>query len=95
MFERTKELVQKLTSESPGRRFQRVNEDYRDRMGRGARVMLLAVAGFLYAIYRFVWRHLRPLPVPEVHEQGPSIDDVPVEVNPTPVAVRSRKRRAR
>jgi uncharacterized protein (TIGR02594 family) len=58
-------------------------------------LIALAVAGFLYAIYRFVWRHLKPLPIPEVQEEGPSVDEAPVEANPTPVAVRSRKRRAR
>jgi hypothetical protein len=58
-------------------------------------LIALAVAGFLYAIYRFVWRHLKPLPMPEVHEQGPAIDEVPVEVTPAPIRVRGRKRRAR
>jgi uncharacterized protein (TIGR02594 family) len=58
-------------------------------------LIALAVAGFVYAIYRFVWRHLKPLPVPDVHEEGPSIDDVPGEMIPAPIRVRSRKRRAR
>jgi hypothetical protein len=58
-------------------------------------LIVLAVAGFLYAIYRFVWRHLKPLPVPEVLEEGPSIDDAAVEVTPSRVAARSNKRRAR
>jgi hypothetical protein len=58
-------------------------------------LIALAMAGFLYAIYRFVWRHLKPLRMPEVHEEGPSIDDVPVEVTPAPIRVRSKKRRAR
>jgi uncharacterized protein (TIGR02594 family) len=58
-------------------------------------LIALAVAGFLYAIYRFAWRHLRPLPLPESHEEGPSIDEVPVEVTPALVRVRGRKRRAR
>ncbi len=48
-------------------------------------LVAIAVAGLCYAIYRFVWRHLKPLPVPEVLEEGPSIDDVPVEVTPAPV----------
>jgi hypothetical protein len=52
-------------------------------------------AAILYAIYRFVWRHLQPLPIPEVHEDGPSIDDVPMEVTPARAAARNRKRRAR
>ena len=55
----------------------------------------LAVAGFLYAIYRFVWRHLKPVPVPEIQEQGPSIDVVPIAVTPARAAARNRKRRAR
>ena len=58
-------------------------------------LIALAVAGFLYAMYRFVWRHLKPLPMPEVHEEGASIDDVPVEMNAVRVAASSRKRRAR
>jgi hypothetical protein len=58
-------------------------------------LIALAAAGFLYAVYRFVRRHLRPLPMPEIHEEGPSIDEVPVEVTPAPVRVRGRKRRAR
>jgi uncharacterized protein (TIGR02594 family) len=58
-------------------------------------LIALAVAGLIYAIYRFVWRHLKPLPVPEVHEEGASIDDTPMEVAPVRVAVRSKKRRAR
>jgi uncharacterized protein (TIGR02594 family) len=58
-------------------------------------LIALAVAGFLYAIYRFVWRHLKPLPVPEVHEEGPSIDDTPMEVVPVRVTGRRNKRRAR
>jgi hypothetical protein len=58
-------------------------------------LIALAVAGLLYAIYRFVWRHLKPLPLPEIHEEGPSIDEVPVEVTPAPVRVRGKKRRAR
>jgi uncharacterized protein (TIGR02594 family) len=58
-------------------------------------LVALAVAGFLYAIYRFVWRHLKPLPVPEVHEEGPSIDEVPMALTPVRVAARGRKRRAR
>jgi uncharacterized protein (TIGR02594 family) len=58
-------------------------------------LMALAVAGFLYAIYRFVWRHLKPLPVPGVSEEGPSIDEVPAEVTPVRVTGRRNKRRAR
>jgi hypothetical protein len=57
-------------------------------------LIALAVAGFLYAIYRFVWRHLKPLPLPEIHGEGPSIDEVPVQVTPAPIGVRRRKRRA-
>jgi hypothetical protein len=57
-------------------------------------LIALAVAGFLYAIYRFVRRHLRPLPVPEISAEGPSIDEV-AEANIARVAARSKKRRAR
>jgi hypothetical protein len=57
-------------------------------------LIALAVSGFLYAIYRFVWRHLKPLPLPEIHGEGPSIDEVPVQVTPAPIGVRRRKRRA-
>jgi uncharacterized protein (TIGR02594 family) len=57
-------------------------------------LIALAVVGFLYAIYRFVWRHLKPLPVPDVSEEGPSIDEVPVEVTPVRVTGRRNKRRA-
>jgi hypothetical protein len=58
-------------------------------------LIALAVAGFLYAIYRFVWRHLKPLPIPDVSEQGPSIDANPMVMTPIRVSARSRKRRAR
>ena len=58
-------------------------------------LIALAVAGLCYAIYRFVWRHLKPLPVPEVLEEGASIDDVAVEVAPARAATRSKKRRSR
>jgi uncharacterized protein (TIGR02594 family) len=58
-------------------------------------LIALAVAGLLYAIYQFVCRHLKPLPMPEVHEEGASIDDMPVEMNPARVTARSGKRRAR
>jgi uncharacterized protein (TIGR02594 family) len=58
-------------------------------------LIALAVASFLYAIYRFVWRHLKPLPLPEIHGEGPSIDDASVEETPAPIRVRSKKRRAR
>jgi hypothetical protein len=58
-------------------------------------LVALAVAGFLYAIYRFVQRHLKPLPLPEVSADGPSIDEAPVEMSARRVAARSNKRRAR
>jgi hypothetical protein len=57
-------------------------------------LIALAAAGFLYAIYRFVWRHLKPLPIPDVSEEGPSIDEVAAEANIARVPARSRKRRA-
>jgi hypothetical protein len=58
-------------------------------------LIALAIAGFLYAIYRFVWRHLKPLPVPDVSEEGPSIDDTAMEASPVRVAARGKRRRAR
>ena len=58
-------------------------------------LVAIAVAGLCYAIYRFVWRHLKPRPLPQASEDGPTIDDAVVDMAAAPVPVRSKKRRSR
>jgi hypothetical protein len=54
-----------------------------------------AVAGLGYAIYRFVWRHLKPRSLPQASEDGPSIEEAVVDMTAGPVPARSKKRRSR
>jgi uncharacterized protein (TIGR02594 family) len=58
-------------------------------------LIALAVAGLLYAIYRFVWRHLKPRSLPQASEDGPSIEEAVVDMTAGPVPARNKKRRSR